>query len=224
MLARNDVMLGRVPTTAVAGSLIAALEVQEAVKYLHGQPTLYGEGIHVNGMWVDFERVQYQRREDCLGHDRLERIVPLDLGVADISLGELLELAETRLGNGATLELSRDVITRMTCPGCGVSEKCGVVLGVLREAEARCSRCGTHRIVEFTGTVVRDGDVDLSLTPSDIGVPPFDIIVARQSIETQEAWLFDGDAGSCLGDLVPSFVPEQLSTALSRESVSTHGQ
>jgi sulfur-carrier protein adenylyltransferase/sulfurtransferase len=43
MLARDDVARGRVPTTAVAGSLVAALQTQEAIKFLHGQPTLSGE-------------------------------------------------------------------------------------------------------------------------------------------------------------------------------------
>jgi len=80
----------------------------------------------------------------------------------------------------------------------------------LRETAARCSVCGTHRVVDFTGIVVRDGDIDLSLTPAEIGVPPFDIIVARQGIDKQEAWLFDHDAEWCLGPLAPSFSMDQL--------------
>lgn len=223
MLARDAVMRGHAPTTAVAGSLIAALEVQEAIKYLHGQPTLYGEGIYVSGMLCDFNRERYRRRDDCLGHDWLGQIVPLNRGVADITLGELLDLAEAKLGDGVTLELSRDVITGLTCPLCVLTEKCGVALGTLPEAEATCKRCGTHRIVEFTGTVVRNGDVDLSLTPSEIGVPPFDIIVARRAHETQEAWLFDGDASLALGQLADTFDPAKLSASSSRESMNTHG-
>ena len=206
-LARDEINLGHAPTTSVAASLIAALEVQEAIKYLHGQPTLCGEGIHVNGMWNDFNRVGYKRREECQAHETFEKVIPLNHGVRDITLGELLELAETRLGKGATLELSRDVVTHLTCPVCEKTERAGLVLGALREAAARCGVCGTHRIVEFSGIVVRDGELDLSMTPADIGVPPFDIIVARQSIENQEAWLFDGDAGRSLGNLASSFSP-----------------
>lgn len=223
MLARDAVMLGHVPTTAIAGSLIAALEVQEAVKYLHGQPTLYGEGIHVNGMWGDFSRVSYQRRDDCLGHDLLGRVIPLNRGVSDITLGELLDLAETKFGDGVTLELSRDVVTGLTCPACELTERRGVALGTLPEAEAICPHCGRHRIVEFTGTVVKDGEVNLSLTPSEIGVPPFDIIVARRANEIREAWLFDADAGLALGTLADTFNPAQLSASLPEESVSTNG-
>ena len=217
MLARDAIQQGHVPTTSVAASFIAALEVQEAIKYLHGQPTLDGEGIHVNGMWNDFNRVQYKRRDDCVAHDSFEQVLPLHLGVNDVTLGELLDRAETRLGKGVTLELSRDVVTRLTCPVCEKSERVGIVLGALRETTARCAVCGTHRVVEFSGIVVRDGEIDLSLTPAEIGIPPFDIIVARQGIEKQEAWLFDGDAGVCLGPLADSFVMDQLSTSVPKE-------
>lgn len=212
-LARDEISLGHVPTTSVAASVIAALEVQEALKYLHGQPTLYGEGIHVNGLWNDFNRVQYKRRDDCQSHEFFENVVPLNLGVNDVTLGELLDRAEAKLGNGATLELSRDVITHLTCPVCETVERVGVVLGALRESAARCGVCGTHRVVEFSGVVVKDGELDLSLTPADIGVPPFDIIIARQGIENQEAWLFDGDAGDALGALAPSFTSDRLSVS-----------
>jgi len=218
MLARDEISLGHVPTTSVAASLIAALEVQEAIKYLHGQPTLNGEGIHVNGMWHDFSRVQYRRRDDCPAHDTFEQIVPLPHGVNDITLRELLDRAEAKLGPDVTLELSRDVVTSLTCPVCEKTERVGLVLGALREAAARCAVCGTHRVVQFSGIVVRDGEIDLSLTPGEIGVPPFDIIVVRQGIEKQEAWLFAGDAAVALGDLAPSFVPDQLSTSAPKET------
>ncbi|HEY0760893.1 MAG TPA: ThiF family adenylyltransferase [Pyrinomonadaceae bacterium] len=218
MLARDAIQQGHVPTTSVAASFIAALEVQETIKYLHGQPTLHGEGIHVNGMWNDFNRVQYKRRDDCVGHDSFEQVLPLGSGVKDVTLAELLDRAETRLGTGATLELSRDVVTRLTCPVCNKTERVGIVLGALRETDAACSVCGTHRVVDFTGIVVRDGEIDLSLTPAEIGVPPFDIIVARCGIEKQEAWLFDSDADACLGPLAPSFVMDQLSTSVPKEA------
>lgn len=218
MLARDEISRGHVPTTTVAGSLIAALEVQEAIKYLHGQPTLYGEGIHVNGMWNDFNRVQYQRREDCPAHDSFATVVPLGLGVNDITLGELLDRAEAKLGEGATLELSRDVITGLTCPVCNKNERAGMVLGALRETAARCHVCATHRVVEFSGIVVRDGKIDLSLTPAELGIPPLDIIVARQGLEKQEAWLFDADAGLALGTLAATFVPDQLTISVPKET------
>ena len=110
------------------------------------------------------------------------------------------------------------MVTSLTCPACEKTERTGIVLGAMREAAARCAVCGTHRVVQFSGIVVRDGEIDLSLTPGEIGVPPFDVIVARQGIDKQEAWLFDGDAREALGKLAPSFVPGKLSTSASKET------
>jgi len=57
LLARDAVLRGHVPTTAVAGSAVAALEVAQAVKLLHGQPVLLGEGLHLNGLVDEVSRI-----------------------------------------------------------------------------------------------------------------------------------------------------------------------
>ncbi|HJQ27405.1 MAG TPA: ThiF family adenylyltransferase [Blastocatellia bacterium] len=206
-LARDAAARGQVPTTAVSASLVAALEVQEAIKVLHGQPTLLGEGIHINGLWGDFSRVRYQRRPDCPGHEFLGALAPLGRGAADVSLGELLQLAEEKFGEGAVLDLSRDVILRLNCPACHLTEACGRPVGALREHEAACPNCKVHRIVDITGSVSRDLGLDLSLTLADIGVPPFDVVVLRCGLTAQQAYLLDGDAAAVLGGLRAGFDP-----------------
>jgi adenylyltransferase/sulfurtransferase len=201
LLARDAVRRGHVPTSAVAASIIGAWEVQEALKIVHGQPTLTGEGLHINGLFGDVSRVAYPRRDDCPGHEVLGPLIRLGLGVGDRSLGALLDRAEAVLGPGASLDLSRDVIVQLSCPACGTATPGGAVLGTMRESQAACPACGAHRAVEIASSVARDGLVDLSLTPAALGLPPFDVIVARQGLERQEAWLFDGDAAAVLGPL-----------------------
>jgi adenylyltransferase/sulfurtransferase len=197
---------GHVPTSAVAASIIGAMEVQEAIKVLHGQPTLTGEGLHLDGLYGQTSRIKYPRRADCPGHEDLGAVVPLGLGVADVTLGALLDKAEAALGPGASLDLSRDVIVRLSCPSCGSAVPGGSVLGTVRESQAACPSCGAHRAIEITSSISRDSEqVDLGLTPADLGLPPFDIIVARQGMERQEAWLFDRDAGAVLGPLAASY-------------------
>jgi adenylyltransferase/sulfurtransferase len=204
LLARDAVRRGHVPTSAVAASIIGAMEVQEAIKVVHGQPTLTGEGLHIDGLFGQHSRIAYPRRDDCPGHENLGPVVPLGVGVAGVTLGALLDRAEAALGDGACLDLSRDVIVRLSCGSCGEVTAAGAVLGTVRESAAACPRCGAHRAVEITSSVARDGLVDLALTPAQLGVPPFDIIVARQGMERQEAWLFDGDASAVLGPLAAS--------------------
>jgi molybdopterin/thiamine biosynthesis adenylyltransferase len=213
LLARDAVAAGHVPSTAVAASLIAALEVQEAIKLLHAQPALLGEGVHVHGLWSDFSRVRYVRRDECPGHERLGAVTPLGLGVADVTLGALLDRAEALFGEGAALDLSRDVVLRMTCPACEHASPGRAVLGALREADARCPACGVHRVVEVASSITRDGRVDLAATPAALGLPPFDVIVARRGLDEQQAWLFDGDAAAVLGPLAESFERERLDAA-----------
>ncbi len=204
LLARDAVARGHVPTSAIAASVIGAMEVQEAIKLVHGQPTLTGHGLHLDGLHGEISRVRYQRRPDCSGHDALGPIVPLGLGVDDVTLGALLERAETALGAGAALDLSRDVIVSLTCPTCSTRTPGRTVLGAVRESQAACPRCATHRVVEITSSISRDSDLDLGQTPGELGLPPFDIIVARQGLDRQEAWLFDGDAARVLGSLAGS--------------------
>ncbi|MDB4959622.1 MAG: molybdopterin biosynthesis protein MoeB [Myxococcales bacterium] len=205
LLARDAALRGHVPTSAVAASIIGAMEVEEAIKVVHGQPTLTGQGLHLDGLHSEVSRVSYPRRADCPGHENLGAIIPLGVGVADVTLGVLLERAEAALGPGAALDLSRDVITTLTCPSCGHATPGRAVLGTVRESQAACPKCATHRVVEITSSISRDSGIDLRQTPADLGLPPFDIIVARQGMERQEAWLFDGDAGSVLGPLAASY-------------------
>ena len=185
LLARDAVRRGHVPTSAVSASIIGAMEVQEAIKVVHGQPTLTGEGLHLDGLFGQVSRVAYPRRAGCPGHEDLGAagaVVALGAGVADVTLAALLERAEATLGAGACLDLSRDVIVRLTCPPCGAAAPGATVLGAMRESQAACPLCGAHRIVEIASSISRDGLVDLALTPAQLGVPPFDIIVARQGM------------------------------------------
>jgi adenylyltransferase/sulfurtransferase len=205
MLARAAVSRGQVPTSAVAASVIGALEVQEAIKVVHGQPTLTGEGMHLDGLHGEVSRIRYPRRDDCPGHEDLGKLTPLGVGVGGVTLGALLERAEAKLGAGASLDLSRDVIVTLSCPACGTSSPGRSVLGAVRESQAACPGCGAHRVVEIASTISRDGGVDLAQTPADLGLPAFDVIVARLGMERQEAWLFDGDASTVLGPLAESW-------------------
>lgn len=214
LLARDAVARGHVPTSAVAASVIGAMQVEEAIKLVHGQPTLVGGGLHVDGLWSEASRVTYPRRADCPGHEHLGPLTPLGLGVADVTLGALLDRAEAALGPGAALDLSRDVIVRLSCPSCGDAAPGRAVLGAVRESQAACPRCRTHRVVEIASSISRDGDVDLALTPADLGLPPWDVIVARAGLEAQQAWVFDGDAAAVLGPLAGS----DAGAAGSRES------
>ncbi len=200
MLARNAAARGHAPTSAVAASIIGALQVQEAIKHLHGQPVLIGEGLHVDGLLAQVNRVRYPRKPSCPAHEVLPGPTRVELGAAQTTIAQLLDRAQSRLGDGAVIELSRDVATSMRCPACSWQRACGAALGTLTEADARCHHCGVHCVVDFTSSLSRVSQLDPQRTLADIGVPPFDIVVARRGLEAEEHWLLAGDAEAALMD------------------------
>ena len=200
-LARNHIAHGRTPTSAVMASIIGALQVQESIKMVHKQPTLLGEGLFIDGMWGEHSRIQYQRKDDCLGHEQSGTLNALDASVHDLTINQLLDRAESLFGPGAAIDLSRDVIVRLECWQCHTVQHCGKVLGSVSESEAICPDCGAHCSLDFISSITRENELDTSMTLADIGVPMFDSISMRKGLESQKAWLFDQDAHSVLGAL-----------------------
>jgi adenylyltransferase/sulfurtransferase len=199
LLSRDEMAQGKVPTTPTTASIIAALQVQEAVKLLHGLPTLSGQGIRLDGLAGEVYRVEYPRKPDCMGHERCGRLEPLGAGVADVKVGQLLARARAEVGPEAVIRLSRDVIARLICPACGRSDERFAALGKVTEAEAKCPQCGQPRAPEMLMTVGLDGALD-DRTFAEIGVPPFDVVTAEAG-DRAVSYLFDGDAAAVLGGL-----------------------
>ncbi len=139
LLSRDEMLDGKVPTTPTTASVIAGVQVQEAVKQLHGLPTMAGQGLAFDGLSGETYRVQYPRKPDCMGHDRHQR-----LGAAgpaawrDMKVGDLLARARKDLGPEAVVGLSRDIIVRLVCPDCGRSDERFASLGKVKESEAAC--------------------------------------------------------------------------------------
>jgi adenylyltransferase/sulfurtransferase len=178
LLSRGEMEQGKTPTTPTIASIVAAVQCQEAVKLLHGLPTISGHGWVFQGLSADSYLVDYQRKDDCLSHETLGQIHSLDAGVDDMPIGDLLCEAR-RLVPGARLELCRDVLQSLDCPRCGQSEELFVSLGKVRAEKAFCPICpGVRRTVK-TFFQIADEPGLLDKTLAQIGVPPLDILIAR---------------------------------------------
>jgi adenylyltransferase/sulfurtransferase len=182
LLSRGEMEQGKTPTTPTIASIVAAVQCQEAVKLLHGLPTIAGHGWVFQGLSVDSYLVDYQRKDDCLSHETLVQIHSLDAGVDDMPIGDLLSEAR-RLVPGARLELCRDVLQSLDCPRCGRSEELFVSLGKVRAEKAFCPHCpGVRRAVKTFFQIGDDRGL-LDKTLGQIGVPPLDIIIARNGAQ-----------------------------------------
>ncbi len=199
LLTREEMQQGKVPTTPTTASIVAATEVQEALKILHGMESMAGGGLLFAGLTGQVHPVSYPRKPDCYGHETFEKLEPLGCGTAAMTVGALLERARSALGPDAVVGLSRDVISALSCAECGTEETVYKSLGKVTETDALCPQCGQPRAPETLLTLGLEPGLE-EMTLESLGVPPFDVVTAR-SEKGSISYLFDGDAGRILGGL-----------------------
>lgn len=185
LLSRGEMLQGKVPTTPTTGSIIAGIQVQEAVKILHNRsnlPVLAGKGYFYNGLTHDSYIVEYPRKEFCLSHETYEEIVETGFTVASTTLRQLLQLVRDDLGQEAVLDFGREMVTSLQCSKCNTHTKIFRQIGSVTEVEARCEQCGEIRSPELTHTI-EGNESYLDMTLANVGIPPLDIITGRVGIQ-----------------------------------------
>jgi adenylyltransferase/sulfurtransferase len=200
---------GKTPTTPTVSSIIAGVQCQEAVKLLHGMETIAGGAFVFNGVTTDSYLTRFQRKEDCYSHDTLDEVIPLDGGVETVTPRELLARAKQALGPKAELELAREVLERLVCPVCKTEEQIFASLGKVSGDKAWCPNCDNVRREVITFHKIRGDEPFLDRPLAAIGVPPFDVVIARALTDDgagQRSIGFElgGDAAAVLGELLSS--------------------
>jgi molybdopterin/thiamine biosynthesis adenylyltransferase/predicted RNA-binding Zn-ribbon protein involved in translation (DUF1610 family) len=183
---------GHYPTTPTAASIIAAMQVQEAVKMLHGKTVSIGHCTYYSGQTMRMTTVQYSPREDCPAHDHYEHIIELPLCAATTSIRELQALLQTRLGQAVTVLRKQIIVSTLHCPQCGSHVVTSQSYATLTPAELRCPTCGQVRSITVASTLADDEE---SLPLSQQGIPPLDILTVRSS--TKEYYV------ELSGDVIP---------------------
>jgi molybdopterin/thiamine biosynthesis adenylyltransferase len=199
LLTREQLNEGKVPTTPTTASIIAAVQVQETIKILHGLNTLAGQGFVFSGLSGESYLVSYKRKPACFAHERHSTLEKLGGGIADVTLGDLLSRARKSLGDSAVIQLARDIITGLTCQKCSRTEPVFRSLGKVTESEGKCPVCREMRAPETTSTLGLEPGHE-KLTFKQLGIPLFDVVTARAGEKTI-SYLFDADAEDVLGPL-----------------------
>lgn len=197
LLSREQMQTGHTPTTPTVSSIIGAIEVQEAVKLLHGIPVAPAEAFVFRGLSLETERVRYTRNPSCLAHETLHDVIELDRRADEMKVVELLDLAREMLGDGAVIDVGRDLVTSFACT-CGKSEWVGRALSRVRVGDAVCT-CGLTReamLVHQLDSGSSFGDRTLA----ELGVPRFDVLIARKDDRAIGLEL-SGDGPDLLGEL-----------------------
>jgi adenylyltransferase/sulfurtransferase len=200
LLVLEPTVEGKIPTTPTISSIIAGVQVQEAVKLIHGLPTLASKGYIFEGMNHSSYVVEYTQNADCMSHYTLPQIVHLRESSDDLTLAELHERARLALGSpDVVIEFSRDVVQKFVCPACKKEEELYQAVGSVPFERAKCSNDGQLRAVISLHSY--SGEEELSERPlSKLGLPLFDVFIARTA-EQEVAYIPHGDAPRVLGPL-----------------------
>lgn len=174
LLRRDEMLAGKVPTTPTIASMMAALQVQEALKLLHGVPASVGSALVFNGIANRFYSTKLPYREDCLSHETYPDPIRLSLDRGR-SAADLFQAVRGRLGGPLALALDRELVTALDCPACGTRTAVMRPRTQVRLSESHCPQCGRPAVPE-TVSVVDEGSELAGESLARLGTPPDDVV------------------------------------------------
>jgi len=114
MLGLDEIAQGKIPTTPTIASIIAGVQVQEAIKYLHKREDLIllnGMGFVFNGNINDSYTIQYQRNEDCPSHYTFDNLEKLDKRFEEVKLKDIIDFGKHYFnGNNFQIEFNNETV------------------------------------------------------------------------------------------------------------------
>lgn len=179
LLARENILQGKVPTTPTSASIVAAFQTQEALKLIHDMEVQPGKALMINGLTNDIYLTEYPIKEDCFSHSTMEPIVELpEVSSESTTLNQLLEIAQDRLGTETVLEFDQEIVVALECPNCGQNSDVFKRMAGLYESAFGCPNCGDRREMRLTHRL--DGSEGfLNRKLAEFDVPPLGIVRAR---------------------------------------------
>ena len=182
LLARQNILLGKVPTTPTIASIIGAMQSQEALKVINDMPVQPGKVTHFNGMVNEMHTTAYAPREDCQSHWTYGEITELPARAEHTTLADLLRIARADLGPDAMIELDQELITSLECPTCETMEQIFKPLRDVSFEAGHCPTCGVLRISHLTHIISGEENF-LHRTLASVGVPSLHILRAHNGTE-----------------------------------------
>lgn len=182
LLARQNVLLGKVPTTPTIASIIGAMQSQEALKLIHKMPVEPGQVLHFNGYTNFMHSTAYLPDANCESHWIYGDVIELPLRAEVNTLRDLLNVAGADLGSDAMLELDQELVLSLNCMNCNTVEHVLKPLSEVSFEAGHCPNCGQMREVNLTHSIRGDEDF-LERTLLSAGVPPLHVVRATNGVE-----------------------------------------
>ncbi len=196
LLKRDEILSGKVPTAPTIASMMAALQVQEALKLLHGMPVSAGTALVFNGVSNQFYATRLPFREDCLSHEAYPPARELPLG-RDSKVADLFGAARPDLEGPLVLALDRELVVAIDCPRCDWRAEIMRPRMQVRQGEATCPTCREPGRPELV-SAVEEGSPLADRTLAAVGVPAYDIVRVDGSSGSR-FFLLAGDRGGRFG-------------------------
>jgi hypothetical protein len=173
---------GKVPTNSTSASIIAGIQVQEAVKLLVGREDLLAlrnEAYIYTGDTLDSYKSGYTEDEWCPTHDHYENIqewVPQD----GQTLRDLLDL--TDVNDVSAIDFEPEMVLTRRCLSCDWADTTITPLTALGAGDGKCPDCRETLSLDVGRSFkVDDPIVDLPVT--ELGLPTDDIITLRSQLD-----------------------------------------
>lgn len=183
LLGAEEMAAGKVPTNATTASVIAAVQVQEAVKVLVGRPDLLalgGSGWTFTGDTLDAYVIRYTEDELCASHDCYDELRPWP-GDAR-TLADLVRAEQPLLGCIDAVELEHDLIRGAACRTCGHQHAVERPLWRLAGGDGACPSCGEELTLDAARALLPEDDL-LTRTPAELGLSVHDVVTLRRGMQ-----------------------------------------
>lgn len=177
LLRREDMLAGKVPTAPTISSIIAGMQVQEALKLIHGLPVESGVACVFNGITNQFYKTAFQRREDCLSHETYPDAIELPLSAATSTANDLFAaiVAKCNLEGSMQLQLDRDLVLAVSCAECQTEQRIMKPQQLVGMQHAVCPKCGQTSKPSLEHSIAPESDL-ANETLASLGIPPYDIV------------------------------------------------
>lgn len=184
LLSRDEMATGKVPTNSTSASVIAGVQVQEAVKLLVGRRDLLAlrnEAWVYTGDTLDAYTTGYSEDEWCPSHDRYDTLTEW-VPDADATLTDLVAEGTAQLGGVDAIDLEPELVTGRRCLECGWSEDVIRPLPTLSRGDGECPRCQNTLTLQAGRSFKADDPI--TATPiGDLHLPVDDVVTLRRGTD-----------------------------------------
>jgi molybdopterin/thiamine biosynthesis adenylyltransferase len=179
LLAPEEMLGGKTPTNATTASIIAGVQVLEAIKYLVGEiemMSLIGKCWVYTGDTMDTYVTRYSEDEYCLAHDKYEQLHDGQNKTRPVDLLTLMGM--TGLADVA-FDFEEDLVRLLPCEKCGGGEVTRT-RSAFKLGGGQCDTCGSELVGDIS-TSLEATDSRLELTFAELGLGQSDIVTLRSA-------------------------------------------